>query len=96
VITIPADPYHFAFDPATTALVVIDMQRDFVEPGGFGETLGNDVSLLQSVVPPLKKVLETASPACGSATRDRRAASSSAASTATTSSTSSRRCPVSW
>ncbi len=35
------------FDPATTALVIIDMQRDFVEPGGFGETLGNDVSLLQ-------------------------------------------------
>ena len=60
MIALPADPYPFAFDPATTALVVIDMQRDFVEPGGFGETLGNDVSLLQSVVPPLKKVLETA------------------------------------
>jgi nicotinamidase-related amidase len=60
VITIPADPYPFTFDPASTALVLIDMQRDFVEPGGFGETLGNDVSLLQSVVPPLKKVLETA------------------------------------
>jgi nicotinamidase-related amidase len=60
VITLPADPYPFELDPATTALVVIDMQRDFVEPGGFGETLGNDVSLLQSVVPPLKKVLETA------------------------------------
>jgi nicotinamidase-related amidase len=58
VITLPADPYPFEFDPATTALVIIDMQRDFVEPGGFGETLGNDVSLLQSVVPPLKKVLD--------------------------------------
>lgn len=60
MITVAADPYPFAFDPATTALVVIDMQRDFVEPGGFGETLGNDVSLLQSVVPPLRKVLDTA------------------------------------
>jgi nicotinamidase-related amidase len=60
VIALPADPYPFEFDPATTALVIIDMQRDFVEPGGFGETLGNDVSLLQSVVPPLKKVLDTA------------------------------------
>jgi len=57
---VDAQPYAFTFDPASTALVIIDMQRDFVEPGGFGETLGNDVSLLASVVPPLKKVLETA------------------------------------
>ena len=57
---VDAQPYPFTFDPASTALVIIDMQRDFVEPGGFGETLGNDVSLLQSVVPPLKEVLETA------------------------------------
>jgi nicotinamidase-related amidase len=60
VTTVPADPYPFTFDLATTALVIIDMQRDFVEPGGFGETLGNDVSLLQSVVPPLRKVLAAA------------------------------------
>jgi nicotinamidase-related amidase len=57
---VDAQPYPFDFDPATTALVIIDMQRDFVEPGGFGETLGNDVGLLQSVVPPLRKVLDTA------------------------------------
>src|SRR5690349_8502848 len=54
---VDAAPYPFEFDVATTALVIIDMQRDFVEPGGFGETLGNDVSLLQSVVPPLQRVL---------------------------------------
>jgi nicotinamidase-related amidase len=57
---VDAQPYSFSFDPATTALVIIDMQRDFVEPDGFGETLGNDVSYLQAVVPPLKKVLEAA------------------------------------
>ena len=57
---VDAQPYPFTFDPATTALVIIDMQRDFVEPGGFGETLGNDVGLLQSVVPPLRKVLDAA------------------------------------
>ena len=57
---VAAEPYPFTFDPATTALVIIDMQRDFVEPGGFGETLGNDVGLLQSVVPPLRKVLDAA------------------------------------
>lgn len=56
-ITVPADPGPFGFDPARTALVLIDMQRDFVEPGGFGETLGNDVSLLQAVIPPLRMVL---------------------------------------
>ena len=44
---VTAEPYDFEFDPRTTALVVIDMQRDFVDPGGFGEALGNDVSLLR-------------------------------------------------
>ena len=43
-----AEPYEFDFDPKTTALVMIDFQRDFVDPGGFGEALGNDVKLLQA------------------------------------------------
>src|SRR5687767_9132649 len=51
MITINAQPTPFSFDPAHTALVMIDMQRDFIEPGGFGATLGNDVSLLEPVVP---------------------------------------------
>jgi nicotinamidase-related amidase len=58
--TIQAEPYDFEFDLDTTALVMIDMQRDFVEPGGFGETLGNDVSLLRSSIEPCKELLETA------------------------------------
>jgi nicotinamidase-related amidase len=58
--TVDAQPYPFSFDPATTAFLVIDMQRDFVEPGGFGETLGNDVSLLAAVVPPLRTALAAA------------------------------------
>ena len=58
--TMEAEPYGFEFDPASTALVVIDMQRDFVEPGGFGEALGNDVSSLQAVIAPCRRVLEAA------------------------------------
>ena len=56
-VTVPADPGPFGFIPSRTALLLIDMQRDFVEPGGFGESLGNDVSLLHAVIPPLRAVL---------------------------------------
>jgi nicotinamidase-related amidase len=52
-----AQPFEFSFELARTALLIIDMQRDFVEPGGFGETLGNDVSLLQAIVPTVRAVL---------------------------------------
>jgi len=55
-----AEPYEFEFDPKTTALVMIDFQRDFVDPGGFGEALGNDVSLLRRAVPPAERVLKAA------------------------------------
>ncbi len=51
-------PFPYRFDPAHTALVLIDMQRDFIEPGGFGEALGNDVSLLGAIVPATRRVLD--------------------------------------
>ncbi len=50
-------PFDFSFQLPTTALVLIDFQRDFMEPGGFGETLGNDVSLLAPCLPPMQTVL---------------------------------------
>ena len=53
-----ATPFAFPFEVRTTALVIIDMQRDFIEPGGFGETLGNDVSLLAAIVPACSHVLK--------------------------------------
>ncbi len=57
-ISLAAQPFAYDFELAHTALLIIDMQRDFVEPGGFGETLGNDVSLLTAIVPTVKAVLE--------------------------------------
>jgi len=53
-----AEPFNLEFGPASTALIMVDMQRDFLEPGGFGEMLGNDVSLLRSTIEPCRRVLE--------------------------------------
>lgn len=58
MIEIAATPFPYRFAVAKTALVIIDMQRDFVEPGGFGETLGNDVTRLQAIVPTCRRVLD--------------------------------------
>lgn len=55
---VSAQPFDFKFDLDHTALLIIDMQRDFVEPGGFGASLGNDVTLLQSIVPTVQSVLQ--------------------------------------
>jgi len=55
-----AAPYDFLFDPAHTALIIIDMQRDFVEPGGFGAGLGNDVTLLRRAIAPIAATLAAA------------------------------------
>ena len=59
-ILIGAEPQPVSVALERTALLIIDMQRDFLEPGGFGETLGNDVSLLKAAVAPLQAVLEAA------------------------------------
>ena len=56
-IAIPATPFAYPFAPGHTALVVIDMQRDFVEPGGFGASLGNDVTRLHSAIEPIAALL---------------------------------------
>jgi nicotinamidase-related amidase len=55
---VEAEPYEFEFEPDKTALVMIDFQRDFVYPGGFGEALGNDTSPLLKALPPAEKVLK--------------------------------------
>ncbi len=56
-VRVNAEPYEFVLEPDRAALLVIDMQRDFVDPGGFGEQLGNDVSRLRRVIKPLQNVL---------------------------------------
>jgi biuret amidohydrolase len=58
--SIAARPFDVELETATTALVVIDMQRDFLEPGGFGELLGNDVSELRPTIAPIAGVLSAA------------------------------------
>jgi nicotinamidase-related amidase len=55
---IDAEPAPLAVNPERTAAVMIDMQRDFVEPGGFGESLGNDVSLLRAAIAPCQALLD--------------------------------------
>jgi len=56
---INAQPYPYSLPDELNrlALVIIDMQRDFLEPGGFGDALGNDVTRLQAIVPMLKSLL---------------------------------------
>jgi len=60
VVTIDAEPQPITIDLARTAVIFIDMQRDFLEPGGFGESLGNDVSLLGAAVEPCRSLLAAA------------------------------------
>jgi nicotinamidase-related amidase len=57
MITVAAQPFPYNFPPDKTALIVIDMQRDFIEPGGFGDTLGNNVALLAAIVPTTAKLI---------------------------------------
>ncbi len=54
---IKARPFDFDLDRDHATLIIIDMQRDFVEPGGFGETLGNKVALLQAIIPATARLL---------------------------------------
>ncbi|RMO89997.1 Isochorismatase hydrolase [Pseudomonas syringae pv. philadelphi] len=60
MISLQARPSPFLFEPARTAVVIIDMQRDFLEPGGFGAALGNDVTPLQAIVPVVHRLLTLA------------------------------------
>lgn len=58
MIAVPAKPYPYPLDPEHTALVVIDMQRDFIEKGGFGDSLGNDVARLEAIIPTTAALIE--------------------------------------
>ena len=60
MVTVDAEPNPVPMDVDRTAVVMIDMQRDFLQPGGFGEALGNDVSLLSAAIRPCMALLEAA------------------------------------
>jgi nicotinamidase-related amidase len=56
-VRLEAEPAPLTVDLDSVALIIIDMQRDFLEPGGFGEALGNDVTRLRAAVAPCRAVL---------------------------------------
>jgi len=56
-LDLAAEPYPFTLNPTRCALLIIDMQRDFLEPGGFGDMLGNDVSQLRRTIAPNRRLL---------------------------------------
>ncbi len=58
MIRIAARPFHYRMPAGRAALVIIDMQRDFIEPGGFGASLGNDVALLEAAIAPTQRLLQ--------------------------------------
>ena len=58
MIEVDAQPFSFRFPAGRLGLIVIDMQRDFVEPGGFGASLGNDVGRLQAIIPTTRRLLD--------------------------------------
>ena len=60
LLALNAQPYPVTFDPKHTALLMIDMQRDFLEEGGFGAMLGNDVQLLRQAIQPCQQLLNAA------------------------------------
>ena len=57
---VEAEPYSVELQPSRTAYLIIDMQRDFLELGGFGETLGNDVAQLRPALAPCRAMLDEA------------------------------------
>lgn len=57
---IPADPYPYAFDLDTTALLIIDMQTDFCGKGGYVDRMGYDLSLTAAAIEPIQLVLTEA------------------------------------
>lgn len=59
-VRLNAEPEVVELDWDSTALIIIDMQRDFIEPGGFGSSLGNDVTKLQRAIAPCESLLAAA------------------------------------
>ncbi len=58
---VAAEPYPWPYDgslrPASTALVIIDMQTDFVGTGGYVDKMGYDLAMVRAPIEPIRRVL---------------------------------------
>jgi biuret amidohydrolase len=59
-VEIQAHPIPVHLQLHKSALIIIDMQKDFLLDGGFGAQLGNDVSYLRRTIEPIQHVLAAA------------------------------------
>jgi len=60
LVTLDAKPEPIAIDPARTAVIVVDMENDFVAKGGMFDRAGADISGAQKAIGPTAKVLAAA------------------------------------
>lgn len=59
-LTLPSRPENLQFDPATTALIVVDMQNGYCSKGGYFDQTGFDLSHIEPVTKKIKSSIDAA------------------------------------
>ena len=60
VMTIEAEPEPIEIDLIKTAIIVVDMQNAFMSKGGYFDLIGMDISAIQKIVEPCRKIIHMA------------------------------------